>query len=112
MDASPVPSSDQIALPQKSIAGSRWSFVLVGLLLLVLLFGRSMMRNFDMDEHQFVAPGVFLADHGLLPYRDYPYFHMPHLVYLGGAATAWIPYKLLAGRMISVLCGWGTLLLL
>jgi hypothetical protein len=80
--------------------------------LLILLFGRGMMRTFDQDEHQFVAPAVLLSDRGLIPYRDYPYFHMPHLIFGYGAATAWIPYKLLAARVISVLCGWGTLLLL
>lgn len=82
------------------------------LALLALMFGRSMMRPFDMDEHQFVAPSQFLNETGALPYRDYPYFHMPHLIYIHAAAMKWVPYKLLAARTVSVLCGWGTVLLL
>jgi hypothetical protein len=108
MDA-PATSSPGLA---ERKAGNAWWFGGAALLLFVLLFGRSMMRNFDVDEHQFVAPAVFLTSRGLLPYRDYPYFHMPDLIYLHAAVTAWIPYKLLAARAFSVLCGWGTVLLL
>jgi len=32
-----------------------------------------------LDEHQFVAPPVLLADEGALLFVDYPYFHMPTL---------------------------------
>jgi hypothetical protein len=107
---------DAPATPSPKLAerktGTAWWFGATALLLLVLLFGRSMMRNFDMDEHQFVVPAVFLTSRGLLPYRDYPYFHMPDLIYIHAAVTAWIPYKLLAARAFSVLCGWGTVLLL
>jgi hypothetical protein len=34
------------------------------------------------DEHQFVAPSVLLLREGLLPYRDYPFFHTPNLVFV------------------------------
>lgn len=106
MDASPPPPA-----PGRW-ACSRWLLAGAALLLLALLFGRSMLRTFDLDEHQFVAPAVFLSDHGLVPYHDYPYFHMPHLVYLHGALAAWVPYKLLLARAVSALCGWGAVLLL
>lgn len=91
---------------------SPWLFAGASLVVLILMFGRSMMRTFDMDEHQFVAPSVFLTEAGLLPYRNYPYFHMPHLVYIHAAASVWVAHKLLAARTVSVLCGWVTVLLL
>jgi hypothetical protein len=82
--------------------------VLVGL----LLFARSMSRDFDLDEHQFTAPPALLVQDHALPYVDYPYFHMPNLIYLYTSLTAWCPYKLLAARTLSVLCGTATVLLL
>ncbi len=99
-------------LGEQGRSGSRWFVAAVALLLLSLMFGRAMMRRFDMDEHQFVAPGVFLANDGLLPYQDYPYFHMPLLVYIHGALSAILPHKLLAARALSVLCGWLIVVLL
>jgi hypothetical protein len=96
-----------VAMPEKKDwLESRWFLGGAALILLLLMFGRAMMRRFDMDEHQFVAPGVFLANDGLLPYRDYPYFHMPLLVYMHGALAALLPHKLLAARALSVFCGW------
>jgi hypothetical protein len=97
---------------ERSWVGSRWFIAAVALVLLFLMFGRAMMRRFDMDEHQFVAPGVFLAHDGLLPYQDYPYFHMPLLVYIHGALAAILPHKLLAARTLSVVCGWLIVVLL
>jgi 4-amino-4-deoxy-L-arabinose transferase-like glycosyltransferase len=87
---------------------------LAGFALLVLVFqiARSMSRDFDLDEHQFVAPPALLLQQGALPYQDYPYFHMPCLVYLYAALIGWAPYKLLAARTVSALCGTATILLL
>ena len=87
-------------------------FVGLTLLLLVLLFARSMSRDLDPDEHQFVAPPALLAQFHLLPYRDYPYFHMPDLVFLLAGLTGWTSWKLLAARTVSVLCGTATVALL
>ena len=81
--------------------------------LLLLLFARSMCgaRFFDLDEHQFVAPPLLLDQQGKMPYADYPYFHMPNLVYLYAAVMQFFPYKLLVARTLSALCGTGTALL-
>jgi hypothetical protein len=81
-------------------------------LIFIFLFARSMNRDLDPDEHQFVAPPALLVQEGLLPYVDYPYFHMPTLVYLYAALTGWATYKLLAARAVSAACGTGTVLLL
>jgi hypothetical protein len=88
------------------------AFAVAAALVLLLQFARSMSRDFDLDEHQFVAPPALLVRQGVLPYRDYPYFHMPTLIYLYAALTGWAPYKLLAARVISALCGTATVLLL
>jgi hypothetical protein len=90
----------------------RWMPGAIALCVLVLLFSRSMMRFFDLDEHQFVAPPALLLQQGAVPYRDYPYFHMPTLIYVNAVLTAWLPYKLLAARTLSVLAGTATVLLL
>jgi 4-amino-4-deoxy-L-arabinose transferase-like glycosyltransferase len=90
----------------------RLPFVGVAALVLVLQFARAMNRDFDLDEHLFVAPPALLVQQGVLPYVDYPYDHMPTLVYLYAALTGWAPYKLLAARTVSALCGSATILLL
>jgi hypothetical protein len=71
-----------------------------------------MTRDFDLDEHQFVAPPALLVQGGYLPYVDYPYFHMPCLIYVYAALTGWAPCKLLAARAVSALCGTATIALL
>jgi hypothetical protein len=78
----------------------------------VLLFARSMTRSHDLDEHQFVAPPALLLHQGLLPYADYPYFHMPTLIYLYAAVQAWCGWPLLTARLVSVACGTATAALL
>ncbi len=78
----------------------------------LLLFGRAVSRPLDLDEHQFVAPPLLLAHQGLLPYRDYPYFHMPNLVGLYAALFGLTAWPLLAARTLSVLCGTASVLLL
>jgi hypothetical protein len=80
-------------------------FVVMTTIVFVLSFSRAVNRSFNHDEHQFVAPAVLLTQDSLLPYRDYPFFHMPNQVYLYAALTWWTPYKLLAARIIQALCG-------
>lgn len=82
------------------------------LAVLVLLFARSMSRFFDLDEHQFVAPGVLLLRQGLRPYIDYAYFHMPYLVYIYAGVLWMAPYQLLLARIVSVICATATAVVL
>jgi hypothetical protein len=78
----------------------------------VLLFARSMSRFFDLDEQQFVAPGVLLLREGLRPYVDYPYFHLPYLACIY-AGVLWLsPDLLLVARIVSVACATATAFLL
>lgn len=71
-----------------------------------------MQKELDHDEHQFVASGVLLSREFLLPYRDYPYFHMPNLVFMYGIPFKFTSYKLLTARLFSTICGWLTLILI
>jgi hypothetical protein len=56
----------------------------------------------DHDEHQFVASGMLLARDGLLPYRDYPYHHLPYLTFLYALVFSLTDHVLLAARITSV----------
>lgn len=75
-------------------------------LLLVAMFARGMGVRLNHDEQQFVAAGRILQQHGLLPYRDFPFFHTPLLVWIDAAIDSHTDYLLLAGRGLSVAFGW------
>ena len=49
-------------------------------LVIAVLLSRSLTQGISHDERQFVAAGQMLADHGWLPYRAYPYAHMPYAI--------------------------------
>lgn len=66
----------------------------------------------DHDEHQFVVPGLFTVQQGLLPYRDYPLFHMPYLVMVQGALGAATGWPLLSARLLTGIAGWLILVVL
>jgi 4-amino-4-deoxy-L-arabinose transferase-like glycosyltransferase len=70
----------------------------------LLIWGRSMQKEYNRDENQFIASGELLADQGLLPYRDYPYFHMPNLVFVYALIDTFSEYSLLSARAFSVVC--------
>jgi 4-amino-4-deoxy-L-arabinose transferase-like glycosyltransferase len=74
------------------------------------LFVSSMGRALNHDEHQFIAPAILLLRAGLLPYCDYPFFHMPDLVFIFAGIFSLTSRLLLAARCFNVLCA--TLLLL
>jgi hypothetical protein len=78
---------------------------------LLWLFARAMARELNHDEHQFVAPSVLLLREGLLPYRDYPFFHTPNLVFVFAPLFAATSRLLFVARLLNVLCA-GVLLLL
>lgn len=79
---------------------------------LVLLLGLNMRRGLNHDEHQFVASAALLARQNLLPYRDFPYFHVPTLSLVYALIFQFTDYLLLGARWFSVICSWLTLALL
>jgi hypothetical protein len=75
--ASAAPASAANSQPARWLLATVVALFLVEVLLLVA--GVNLRRGLNHDEHQFVASGVLLARQGLLPYRDFPYFHVPLL---------------------------------
>lgn len=73
--------------------------------------GGSLFGAVNHDEHQFMASAYMVARHGLQPYRDFAYFHMPNLVYLY-APLFFLPYPFLAARLFSAFCAFGICLIL
>src|SRR5687768_6952834 len=62
-----------------------------------------MERDLNHDEHQFLAPGALMAREGDQPYKDYPLFHVPNLVFVYAAVAQATPYYILGAKCISVL---------
>ena len=73
-------------------------------LTLLVLCAIAMSRGLNVDEQQFVASGALLAREGLLPYRDYPFFHTPNLSFVYALLFRCTDYLLLSARLLSVLC--------
>ena len=78
--------------------------VAVSTLMFVVLCAIAMSRGLSVDEQQFVASGAVLAREGLLPYRDYPFFHTPNLSFVYALLFRCTDYLLLSARLLSVLC--------
>lgn len=99
-------------VPQQPTAPAKWPWFLLAALLLLAagaLTLRSLERNLNHDEHQFVAPAVLMAREGLVPYQDFALFHMPGSVWLYAAALSTSNGSpLVAARLVSLV---GTLLL-
>jgi hypothetical protein len=76
----------------------------------IALFVRAMLAGLDHDENQFVASGKLLASIGDLPYRDFPYFHLPLLVWIDAGIFHFTDHLLLVARTFSVVYAWLSLL--
>jgi hypothetical protein len=81
-------------------------------LITVSLFAIAMCRGLSRDEHQFIAAGALLATEGLLPYRDFPYFHVPNLIFVYAGLFRCSSFLLLTSRLFSVLCSLALLLII
>ncbi|RYD71684.1 MAG: hypothetical protein EOP84_24465, partial [Verrucomicrobiaceae bacterium] len=81
----------ELLLPVLLIAVAGW-FLLV----------RGMQRDLNHDEHQFLAPGVLLSREGLLPFRDYPLFHLPNLVFAYAALDRLTGWPVLPAKLLSI----------
>ena len=78
---------------------------------LLFLFFAAMGRNLNHDEHQFIAPAAVLIE-GAQPYRDFPLFHLPNLVFLYAGLFRVFDHPLLTARCFSVLCAFATAVLI
>ncbi len=96
-----------------SLPNRYWiAFVVIFIYLFAVLFANGMTQRLDRDEYQFIASGALLADKMLLPYRDYPYFHMPNLIIVYAALFKVFHYYLLVARASSVVSAWCALTLI
>jgi len=75
---------------------------------LAVLLACGLSAPLKNDEHQFIASAALLRG-SVLPYRDFPYFHVPNLTFLYAALFQATDHLLLAARICSALCGWITL---
>jgi len=90
-------------------AGAQGVFYLA---ILALLVSNSVSANFSHDENQFIAPGQLLAYHGLFPYVNYPYTHMPYGAFFYAISALASDFDFLAGRLMSCLAWLGCILLM
>ena len=75
--------------------------------ILALILSRAVSSGINHDENQFISPGQLLADQGLLPYRDYPYTHMPYAIPFYALAVSISKFDYLATRLLGVLTWMG-----
>ncbi len=71
----------------------------------LLICNRAMLVLDNHDEHQFMASAYLFATRGLLPYRDYAYFHMPNLIFVYALIYKLTTYRLLYTRLFSIIFG-------
>lgn len=73
-------------------------------LLFATVFAHALCRKLDHDEEQFVAAGALLLRDGLLPFRDYPFFHLPNLPIIYARLFSTNDYLLLTARSFNAAC--------
>jgi 4-amino-4-deoxy-L-arabinose transferase-like glycosyltransferase len=84
---------------------SRMMVALVFLYIVVAAFYQSVSHPFGYDEDQFFASAFAVAKCGLLPYVDFPYFHMPNLIYGYAPLFLFFSHPFLMARFLTALCG-------
>lgn len=73
-------------------------------LFLCLLVPASLSKYYGYDEHQFIASGAVLAKFGLWPYLNYPYFHVPNLIFINALLFRLSDHLLLIARLFQDFC--------
>ena len=87
-------------------------FAIFMLVVFLVVFEYAIAKDYFRDENQFIASGKLLQSAGLLPYRDYPYFHLPNLVFVYALIDCFTDSLHLGARLFSVVCAWIMLVLL
>ena len=102
--------------PETRRRGGAILAVLATLLLLVaasaLAYSMAMGLPLSHDEHQFVAGGWLLGSREMLPYRDFPFHHLPNLLFFYAALGKVSPAPLWTARVLSVVFGVSTFALI
>lgn len=71
-----------------------------------------MDRDLNHDEHQFIAPGVLISREGLLPYRDFPIFHLPNLAFIYAGFDRLTNRPIWSAKVVNVLASTVTVALI
>jgi hypothetical protein len=108
--AAPPQTSDR-GTPRRRLGPAALDLLTLGLAA-GLAFTQAMVEVLSHDEHQFVAAGWLLGEEGLLPYRDFPFHHLPNLALLYAVLGRLTPALLLNARLLSAAFGLGTAVLL
>jgi hypothetical protein len=82
------------------------------ILVFCLLASRAANRKMGHDEHQFIASAELLLQTAAVPYKSYPYFHLPNLIPIYAVLFKTTSYLLLAARLFSATCATLTLALI
>lgn len=77
-----------------------------------LIFVRSVDRDLNHDEHQFLAPAALVAREGLQPWRDFPLYHLPNLVFVYAGTERLTGDLVLGAKMVNVAASAGIVLAL
>ena len=88
---------DELAQPNGATVAT-YSFAAA---IAVCVYAHALQKPLDHDEHQFIASAALIAREGLVPYRDFPYFHLPYLSYLYAAAFLVSDHLLLTARLVA-----------
>jgi hypothetical protein len=92
------------------LTAQRWFIAgIIALVALALIFAQAMQKAVNHDENQFIASGVLLARRGMLPYKDYAYFHLPNLVFIYALLFKASSKLLWITRTFSTLCASATI---
>src|SRR5512139_353299 len=92
---------------------SRLLVISLFLFALALNVSRAVRADYSHDEDQFITSARLLLDEGLLPYRDYPYFHTPYLVFVYALLFAITgDHNLLVSRLTSAVCATASVMLI
>src|SRR5262245_45862818 len=87
-----------------SVRTAVMAFLVVTALVFPIVAGLGMTKGLNHDEHQHVAAGALVAREGLIPYRDFPYFHTPYLPFAYAVLFRGTDHLLSAARILSAFC--------
>jgi len=100
-----VNTKNSLPRAKKLFSGQTLLLCLFLILVFLLLFSRVMITELNHDEYQFVAGGQLFADRGLFPYRDYPFLHMPYMIFFNALLFKLTGYDFLVARLLTAICG-------
>jgi len=75
-----------------------------------LLFSRSVDRDLNHDEHQFLAPAALIAREGMQPWRDFPLYHLPNQVFVYAGTERLTGDLVFGAKMVNVIASAGVVL--